>query len=196
MTGVSAPHGVAGPAGADKRVVLSLGSNVGDKAANLQRAVEALCVNGLNCLRVSAIYQTEPVGGPEQDDYLNAILLAGSSLPARQVLARCMAAEAAADRVRTVRWGPRTLDVDIICYGDEITSDPELTLPHPRAHERSFVLVPWLEVAPDAWLPGYGQVASLPAARATAGIRRLAKPQLTLPGEERLQADDEVTSCR
>jgi 2-amino-4-hydroxy-6-hydroxymethyldihydropteridine diphosphokinase len=170
---------------AGRTVVLALGSNVGDKVANLQHGVAAMCGDGLACHAVSAIYRTEPVGGPEQDDYLNAVLLADSRLPARQILARCMAAEKAAGRVRTVRWGPRTLDVDIICYGDEISTDPDLTLPHPRAHERAFVLVPWLEVAPDARLPGYGPVGGLPAAAATSSVRRLTTARLTLPAAVR-----------
>lgn len=170
------------PAAGGRTVVLSLGSNLGNKVANLQHGVQALCRNGLGCDAVSAVYATDPVGGPEQDDYLNAVLLAESRLPAREVLARCMAAEEAAGRVRTVRWGPRTLDIDIICYGDEISSDQDLTLPHPRAHERAFVLVPWLELAPDACLPGYGPVASLPAAAPTSGVRKLTSPRLTIPG--------------
>ncbi len=176
-------------------VVLSLGSNLGDRAANLQHAVTALCGNGLVCRRVSAVYQTEPVGGPEQDDYLNAVLLADSTLTGKQVLALCMAAETASGRVRTVRWGPRTLDVDIISYGNEVSADPDLTLPHPRAYERAFVLVPWLELDPDAWLPGHGAVARLPAAAAGSGVRRLASPRLVLPGAEPEAADDEVAPC-
>jgi 2-amino-4-hydroxy-6-hydroxymethyldihydropteridine diphosphokinase len=175
-----------------RTVVLSLGSNLGDKMANLQLGVAALCRDGLDCRAVSAVYQTDPVGGPDQDDYLNAVLLAETRLSARQVLARCMAAEAAAGRVRTVRWGPRTLDVDIICYGDEISNDPELTLPHPRAHERAFVLVPWLEVAPDAYLPGRGLVASLPAAASTSSVHRLTGDLLTLPGAKGARATREA----
>lgn len=185
----------AASAAAARTVVLSLGSNLGDRLANLQLGVTALCGDGIYCRRVSAVYQTEPVGGPDQDQYLNAVLLAGSTLPAMEILDRCMTAEATAGRVRTVRWGPRTLDVDVICYGGEISTDPRLTLPHPRAHERAFVLVPWLDVAPDAWLPGYGRVARLPAAAATDGIRRLAGPRLTLPGPESAAADHEVTRC-
>jgi 2-amino-4-hydroxy-6-hydroxymethyldihydropteridine diphosphokinase len=191
----SARGGVS-PAGPVTGVVLSLGSNLGDRAANLQRGVTALCGNGLACRRVSAVYQTAPVGGPEQDDYLNAVLLAESRLTGKQVLAMCVAAEAAAGRVRTVRWGPRTLDVDVISYGNEVSAEPDLTLPHPRAHERTFVLVPWLEIDPDAWLPGYGAVADLPAAAATAGIRRLASPRLVLPGAAPEGADHEVAPCR
>jgi 2-amino-4-hydroxy-6-hydroxymethyldihydropteridine diphosphokinase len=193
MAGIE--HAAAERAVAARTLVLALGSNLGDKAANLQRGVTALCGDGINCVRVSAIYQTEPVGGPEQDDYLNAVLLATSTLPATEILGRCMAAEAAAGRVRTVRWGPRTLDVDVICYGDEISTDPRLMLPHPRAHERAFVLVPWLEVAPDAHLAGYGPVTSLPAASITRGIRRLGGPRLTLPSRGPEHRDHEVTPC-
>ncbi len=161
-------------------VVLALGSNLGDRAAHLQQGLTMLCGNGLACRSVSAIYQTAPVGGPEQDDYYNAVLLADTSLPAMDILDRCRAAEDAEGRVRTVRWGPRTLDVDVISYDDEISTDAALTLPHPRAAERAFVLVPWLEVAPDACLPGVGPVAGLPAADSS-GIRRLSSPRLTLP---------------
>ena len=161
-----------------RTVVLSLGSNLGDRLGHLQLAVTVLCSAGLSCLAVSSVFETEPVGGPEQDNYLNAVLLADSALPASGILARCQAAEAAAGRVRSERWGPRTLDVDVIACGQEVSADPELTLPHPRAHERAFVLIPWLEIAPDAILPGYGPVAQLAAAATPAGILR--QPQLRL----------------
>jgi 2-amino-4-hydroxy-6-hydroxymethyldihydropteridine diphosphokinase len=164
-------------------VVLALGSNLGDRAAHLQEGLTMLCGNGLACRSVSAIYQTAPVGGPQQDDYYNAVLLADTSLTAVEILDRCRAAEDAAGRVRTVRWGPRTLDVDVICYDDQVSADPELTLPHPRAHERAFVLVPWLEVAPGARLPGVGPVAGLPAAAEGGTIRRLSSPRLSLPAQ-------------
>ncbi len=159
-------------------VVLSLGSNLGDRMANLQLGIDVLAAGELVCLSVSGVFETDPVGGPEQDDYLNVVLLAASSLPARDILGLCAAAEMAAGRERTLRWGPRTLDVDIIGYGDVVSSDPELTLPHPRAHERAFVLVPWLEVDPGAVLPGWGKVADLVAAVGTDGVRR--RPELTL----------------
>ena len=94
---------------------------------------------------------------------------------------RGQAAEAARHRVRQQRWGPRTLDVDIIVYGDQISDDPELTLPHPRAHERAFVLVPWHDVDPDAVLPGRGRVADLLAAADTTGIRLRDDTPLELP---------------
>ena len=148
-------------AACEKAVVLSLGSNLGDRLANLQLGMDVLGGAGLDLQAVSSVYETDPVGGVDQADYLNAVLLAGSSLPPRDILARCAAAEAAAGRVRTQRWGPRTLDVDIIVCGSVVSADPALTLPHPRAHERAFVLVPWLELDAHAVLPGRGPVAGL-----------------------------------
>jgi len=181
---VSAPDGARRPgerSQPDERViVLALGSNLGDPLASLQRGIDVLCAS-LPCTAVSSVYQTAPVGGPPQDDYLNAVLLARSALSARQILDRAQAAEAALHRVRDERWGPRTLDVDVIACGAERSDDPELTLPHPRAHERAFVLVPWLEVAPDAVLPGHGPVAGLLAAVGTAGVRRRDGATLRLP---------------
>ena len=165
----------------ERAVVLSLGSNLGDRMANLRLGVDVLVAGGLVCTAVSGVFETAPMGGPEQAEYLNVVLLGVTALPARDVLRLCAAAEAAAGRVRTVRWGPRTLDVDIITYGDEVSARPALTLPHPRAHERAFVLAPWLEVDPDAVLPGWGTVAQLLATTGTAGVRRRAELSLTLP---------------
>ncbi len=155
-------------------VVLALGSNLGDRLANLQGGVDALCAEpGLDDVAVSPVYQTAPVGGPEQPDYLNAVLTASTSLPARVMLDRARAAEAALRRTRGERWGPRTLDVDVIAYGDQISADPELTLPHPRAYQRAFVLAPWHDLDPDAQIPGRGRVADLLVATGTDGLRRL-----------------------
>lgn len=151
------------------RVVLALGSNLGDRMANLQGAVDALFrPPGLEWLAVSPVYETVPVGGPSQPDFLNAVLLASSTLPARAILARGQAAEAALHRVREVAWGPRTLDVDVIAYDGVVSDDPVLTLPHPRAHERAFVLVPWHDVDSDAEIPGHGRIAGLIAVTASA----------------------------
>jgi len=99
------------------------------------------------------------------------VLVAATTLPARAVLDRGQAAESALRRARGQRWGPRTLDVDVIVYGDEVSDDPELTLPHPRAHERAFVLTPWHDVDPGAVIPGQGRIADLLAAVGTAGVR-------------------------
>jgi 2-amino-4-hydroxy-6-hydroxymethyldihydropteridine diphosphokinase len=160
----------AGPPGT--RVVLALGSNLGDRLANLQGGVDALCAEpGLSDVAVSPVYETKPVGGPDQPDYLNAVLVAQTWLPARAVLDRSLAAEHAMGRARGERWGPRTLDVDVIVYGDQASADPELTLPHPRAHQRAFVLAPWLDVEPGAAIPGRGRVADLLAAVGCAGVR-------------------------
>jgi 2-amino-4-hydroxy-6-hydroxymethyldihydropteridine diphosphokinase len=181
-------------ASAERAVVLSLGSNLGDRLANLQLGLDALASGGLDLRATSSVYETDPVGGVDQADYLNAVLIARSSLPPRDILALCAAAEAAAGRVRTQRWGPRTLDVDIIVCGCLVSADPALTLPHPRAYERAFVLVPWLELDSRAVLPGYGPVAALlraaPAAAISAGpnsmsaVRRLPELRLTLPVPE------------
>jgi 2-amino-4-hydroxy-6-hydroxymethyldihydropteridine diphosphokinase len=113
------------------------------------------------------------VGGPEQPDYLNAVVIAETSMPAQAVLERCLSLEDAYGRVRDERWGPRTLDLDLIIYGDEVSNSPGLTLPHPRAHERAFVLAPWLDADPQAQIPGCGPVADLLAALGTAGIARV-----------------------
>ncbi len=186
----------AQPGSGSRSVVLALGSNLGDRLGNLQRGIDSLA-DALCAVAVSGVFETAPVGGPAQGDYLNAVLLARSALPARAILARCGAAETAAGRVRTVRWGPRTLDVDIITCGAERSADADLTLPHPRAHERAFVLAPWLDVEPAAVLPGFGPVADLLAAIPTAGVRRRPDLRLLLPGGERSAAGAAraVTPC-
>jgi 2-amino-4-hydroxy-6-hydroxymethyldihydropteridine diphosphokinase len=142
------------------RVAFGLGANLGDRVAALQGAVDSLAPH-LSFPRVSAVYETAPVGGPEQPDYANAVLVGDSDEPAGVLLARAHDAEALWLRTREVRWGPRTLDVDILAVGDEVSDDRGLLLPHPRAHERAFVLVPWAEVDPDAVIPGVGRVGDL-----------------------------------
>jgi 2-amino-4-hydroxy-6-hydroxymethyldihydropteridine diphosphokinase len=167
-------------------VVLALGSNLGDRLANLQGAVDVLCTGpGLADAAVSPVYETAPVGGPVQPDYLNAVLVATTALPPRAILDRGQAAETAMRRARGTRWGPRTLDVDVIVYGNQISDEPELTLPHPRAHERAFVLAPWHDVDPEAVVPGRGPIADLLAAIGTAGVRlrRDARLRLPVPGQ-------------
>ncbi len=133
-------------------------------------------------MAVSPVYETVPVGGPPQPDYLNAVLLARTTLPSRALLDRLHEVEAAFDRVREVRWGPRTLDIDIISVAGEESTGPELTLPHPRAHERAFVLAPWHDVDPDAVLPGHGPVAILLDGVDGSGIRRSPASLLFAPG--------------
>jgi 2-amino-4-hydroxy-6-hydroxymethyldihydropteridine diphosphokinase len=134
--------------------VIALGSNLGDRLAHLQSGVDAMVPRGLTPLVVSSVYETDPVGGPEQDPYLNAVVIAVTFLDPQEVLAACQSIEAERDRSRDVRWGPRTLDLDVIAYDDIESSDPTLTLPHPRAHERAFVCTPWMEIDAAASVGG------------------------------------------
>jgi 2-amino-4-hydroxy-6-hydroxymethyldihydropteridine diphosphokinase len=158
-----------------RQIVLALGSNLGDRRDILQGCVDAIAaIPEVEVMAVSPVYETVPVGGPPQPDYLNTVMLARTTLPSRVLLGRLHEIEAAFDRERSVRWGPRTLDIDIITVAGEVSADPELTLPHPRAHERAFVLAPWHDVDPDAVLPGHGPVATLLAAADRSGIRRAA----------------------
>jgi 2-amino-4-hydroxy-6-hydroxymethyldihydropteridine diphosphokinase len=148
------------------RAVLSLGANLGDRAGALHAALAALEDDGLAAR--SALYETPPWGPVEQPPYLNAIAIVRGPRDAAGWLARAHELEQAAGRTRDVRFGPRTLDVDVIAVtGDDgspvRSDDPDLTLPHPRAAERAFVLVPWLGLEPAAELPGHGAVADLVA---------------------------------
>jgi 2-amino-4-hydroxy-6-hydroxymethyldihydropteridine diphosphokinase len=126
---------------------LSLGTNLGDRGANLEGALSTLAAG--DEYRLSHVYETEPIGGVAQDDYWNMVMEITTEASADELLARARRAEENAHRTREVRWGPRTLDVDVLLVGDEVRSDPELTLPHPRMYERAFVLRPLRELAPD-----------------------------------------------
>lgn len=153
-------------------VALALGSNMGDSSVILQGAVTDLCaVAGLTLEAVSAVYETDPVGGPDQRRYLNAVVAGRTTLTGAELLASTQAIEQAWHRVRAVRWGPRTLDVDILAMGDEVIDTPALTVPHPRAHDRAFVLVPWHDADPRASIPGRGLVADLLDRCDTSGVR-------------------------
>lgn len=158
----------------ERTAVLAIGANLGDRLSTLRRAVTAISqLPGTRLTATSPVYETAPIGGPAQPDYLNAVLLITTDLPPRDLLAKLNAIEADSGRVRDVRFGPRTLDIDIISYSGETSDDPVLTLPHPRAHERAFVLAPWHDIDPAAALPA-GSVTSLLAAAADrAGVRRL-----------------------
>jgi len=143
------------------KVVIALGSNLGDRKATLDSAVDAL-KQIITVTKVSSYIETDPIGGPEQPDYLNAVLIGESDLEPTDLLLKMQAIELAAGRERLERWGARTLDLDLIVAGDLVMDTELLTLPHPRAHERRFVLDPWLEVDPQAILPGFGEVRLIP----------------------------------
>lgn len=128
-----------------RRAFLALGSNLGDRLAFLQAAVDALP----DVVAVSRVYETDPVGPPGQGPYLNAVVELDTALSPRELLDWCRRLEEGAGRVRGERWGPRTLDVDVLLVGDERVDEPDLVVPHPRLWERAFVLVPLADVAPD-----------------------------------------------
>ncbi|MEU1390161.1 MULTISPECIES: 2-amino-4-hydroxy-6-hydroxymethyldihydropteridine diphosphokinase [unclassified Nonomuraea] len=155
------------------KAVLALGSNLGERFQTLQGAIDTLFdAPGLEFVKASPVYETDPVGGPGgQEPYLNAVVVAETALPPRTLLERALGVENAFGRVRAERWGPRTLDVDLIVVGETVSDDPELTLPHPRAHERAFVLVPWSVIDPEATVPGRGRVADLLAELDRHGVR-------------------------
>jgi 2-amino-4-hydroxy-6-hydroxymethyldihydropteridine diphosphokinase len=158
------PTGTAVPM---TRAVLSLGANLGDRAAALRAALAALADDGL--VARSTLYETPPWGPVEQPSYLNAVAIVRGPRDARGWLDRAAELERAAGRTRDVRWGPRSLDVDVVTVTADdgtpvVSDDPVLTLPHPRAHERAFVLVPWLALDPGATVPGRGRVVDLVAA--------------------------------
>jgi len=149
------------------RAVLSLGANLGNRAGAIRAAITALEDDGL--VARSTLYETPPWGPVEQPPYLNAVVVVRGPRDARGWLARAHELEQAAGRTREVRWGPRTLDVDVVAVTEDdgtpvVSDDPALTLPHPRAHERAFVLLPWATLEPGAVLPGRGRVVDLLAA--------------------------------
>jgi 2-amino-4-hydroxy-6-hydroxymethyldihydropteridine diphosphokinase len=159
------------------RAFIGLGSNLGDRLANLSDAVGRLAkTDGVTVTRVSRIYETAPVG-PPQPDYLNAVADVRTSLPARVLLEALLAIEADLGRVRGERWGPRVIDLDLLTYGREEIDEPGLTVPHPRMHERAFVLVPLLELEADPLLPGGRRITSLRLGPGTlAEVRPFAPP--------------------
>ncbi len=157
-------------------VVIALGANLDEPAQTLVQAGRRLRrVRGLGSIRISSLHLTQPVGGPEQPPYVNAVAVARTRLAPHTLLAELHRLEEAFGRTRSVRWGPRTLDLDLVQYGpggEELRQDdPMLTLPHPRAHERAFVLAPWAQVEPDALLHVAGRGA-VPVADLLAGLDR------------------------
>ncbi|MEV5972905.1 2-amino-4-hydroxy-6-hydroxymethyldihydropteridine diphosphokinase [Streptomyces sp. NPDC051921] len=167
-----------------KWAVLALGANLGNRLETLQGAVDALeDTPGLRVKAVSPVYETEPWGvePDSQPSYLNAVVLVKTTLPPASLLERAHAVEEAFHRVREERWGARTIDVDIITYAEVVSDDPVLTLPHPRAHQRAFVLAPWHDVDPEAQLPGHGTVTDLLAALGHEGVKARTDLELRLP---------------
>ncbi|MEU0208510.1 2-amino-4-hydroxy-6-hydroxymethyldihydropteridine diphosphokinase [Streptomyces canus] len=167
-----------------KRAVLSLGSNLGNRLETLQGAIDALeDTPGVRVKAVSPVYETQPwgVAADSQPSYFNAVVVLKTTLPPSSLLERAHAVEEAFNRVRDERWGPRTLDVDIVAYAEVVSDDPVLTLPHPRAHERAFVLAPWHDVEPEAQLPGRGPVAELLDTVTRNGVEPRKDLELQLP---------------
>ncbi len=146
-----------------RKVVYSLGSNLGDRLNNLQGAVDALRdTPDVIVVDVSSVYETEPIGGPEDSpSFLNLVVVAETTLEPRTLLERALAIEDAYGRERDEKWAPRTLDVDLILVGNTSSDVEDLKLPHPLAGERAFVLLPWLEIDAKGELPGVGKVADL-----------------------------------
>lgn len=139
------------------RVVIALGSNLGDRDLNIDSAVMELA-KIIEVTHLSTNHETDPVGGPTQPKYLNAVLIGKSELDPYELLIGALEIENRLGRTREIHWGPRTIDIDLISAGDKVINSEVLVLPHPRAHERAFVLKPWLEIEPDAALPGYGPI--------------------------------------
>ena len=155
---------------------LGLGTNLGDRLANLQRAVDVLAATpGIRVVRSSRVYETAPVG-PAQPDYLNAVIEVDTDLEPNDLLAAAAAVERDLHRVRGERWGPRTIDVDILTFDDRVIHTPELTVPHPRMHERGFVLAPLLELESEPPLPGGRRASDLSTQGWASDVRLFAAP--------------------
>ena len=155
---------------------LGIGSNLGDRLANLQAAVDLLgAADGVRVLRASRVFETAPVG-PPQPDFLNVVVEVETSLEPSRLLAATAGVEDALHRVREERWGPRTIDVDILTFDERTIDEPDLTVPHPRMHERAFVIVPLLELTDAPMLPGGRRAADLSTEGWAGDVRPFAPP--------------------
>jgi len=152
------------------RVALSIGANLGNRVGALQFAVDELTALG-EVVAGSDGYETDPVGGPEQPDYFNAVVVLETEASPADVLATAHAAEQGKGRTREIRWGARTLDVDVLAYGQLVSEDPALTLPHPRATQRAFVMIPWAQIDAEFELPDGRRVGDVVVP--SAGVRRM-----------------------
>ena len=142
------------------RVVIALGSNLGDRQAYIDSALEKLATF-VDVVKISTLVETDPVGGPEQGRYLNGVLIGETELSPEDLMRKLLEIEEGLGRIRTVPNGPRTIDLDLIDYQGMTIDSSLLTLPHPRAHLRAFVILPWLEIDPEASLPGHGSLRDL-----------------------------------
>jgi 2-amino-4-hydroxy-6-hydroxymethyldihydropteridine diphosphokinase len=142
------------------KAVVALGANLENPADAIQMAL-ALLKESTDVKIISSLYETEPVGGPEQPNYINAVCILESDLPALDLLALLHGIEKSMGRIRIEKWGPRVIDLDLIQYGNILSSSDELEIPHPRAFERKFVLEPWYEIEPDAVLLTHGPISQL-----------------------------------
>jgi 2-amino-4-hydroxy-6-hydroxymethyldihydropteridine diphosphokinase len=159
------------------RAYVALGSNLGNPVQTLEDAIDAMAaLRGSLLKAISSLYRTAPVGLKHQPDFINAVVALDTRLGPRELLDELFALEARFGRERSVKNAPRTLDLDLLLHGDTVLDDPELTLPHPRMHERAFVLAPLAEVAPNVNVPGHGPIADLLAACAGQRIHPLIRP--------------------
>lgn len=153
---------------------LSLGSNLGDREANIRKALGLLAEN-VRVIRVSSLYETAPIGMTDQGDFINAVALVETSLAPESLLRAIIGVENDMCRVRNFRWGPRVIDIDILLYDNAIVNTPELTIPHPEMMKRAFVLIPLAEIAPDLELPGRLKASEAGKKLRDQGVRKMAE---------------------
>lgn len=163
------------------RAYIGLGSNVGERLDNLSEAVRRLHERGVGFVHSSRVYETQPVGGPQQPDFLNAVIEVETDLAPRPLLEACIAIEDEMGRERTPeRWGPRNIDIDILSYADEQVDEPDLQIPHPRMHERGFVVIPLFELEADPMISGGGKLSTTKLSPLLLGACRPYAPPLAL----------------